>query len=107
VGGQLWHQNSAGVDGTPNEDDNLGHSLGAGDFNGDALWDLAIAVPREDVVAGDRSIQTDAGAVAVLYGSPEGLGFTAMSDQLWTQAVAGVEGDASADDLFGVGLAAR
>ena len=94
------------MEGVPNEGDHFGHSLGAGDFNGDGFWDLVIAVPSEDVSAG-ASVQTDAGAVAVLYGSAAGLGFTVMGDQLWTQSVAGVEGDAFASDFFGLGLAAR
>jgi hypothetical protein len=104
---QLWHQDSPGVDGAPGEDDYFGYRLGAGDFNGDGFWDLAVGVPFEDVVAAGGSVQTDAGAVAVLYGAPAGLGFDVRSDQLWMQSVTGVEGDPLTDDLFGWGLAGR
>ena len=102
---QLWHQDSPDVEGVSNEGDQYGRGLGAGDFNGDGFWDLAIGVPFEDVPAGG-SVQTDAGAVAVIYGSPEGLGFTVVWDQFWTQSVAGIEGDAFTDHRFGLGLAA-
>jgi hypothetical protein len=104
---QLWHQDSAGVQDVPDDGDQFGRSLGAGDFNGDGFWDLAIGVPYEDVFAEGGAMQADGGAVEILYGSAAGLGFDVRVDQLWTQSLAGVEGDVSADDTFGLGLAAR
>lgn len=58
--------------GATNEaNDQFGHALATGDFNGDGRADLAIGVPGEDY-----SNATDAGIVAVFYGSgsPNGLG---------------------------------
>jgi hypothetical protein len=57
-----------GLEGLPDvseDNDQLGYSLGAGDFNGDNFDDLAIGVPGED----------DVGAVLVVYGSPNSLIF--------------------------------
>lgn len=48
--------------------DRFGHSLAAGDFNGDSFVDLAIGVPGEDLAGG-----RDAGEVNVVYGSSAGL----------------------------------
>ncbi|MCI0727775.1 MAG: VCBS repeat-containing protein, partial [Chloroflexi bacterium] len=67
-GDQRWHQGSAGIEGSAEANDLFGHSLAAGDFNGDGYADLAIGVPGEDV--GDS---IDAGAVNVLYGTAAGL----------------------------------
>ena len=74
----LWHQDSPGVLGVAEENDNFGSSLAVGDFNGDNYDDLAIGVPFEDVGA-----ILDAGAINVLYGSADGL--QAASNQVWTQ----------------------
>jgi hypothetical protein len=71
----------------------------SGDFNGDGYEDLAIGVPGEDV--GDS---TDAGAVNVIYGSPDSL--TSTGDQLWSQSTSGIEGVAESYDYFGYSLAA-
>src|SRR5688572_16924224 len=69
----------------------------SGDFNNDGFADLAIGVPGEDV--GD----TDAGAVAVLYGGPSGL--RAAGDQFWHQDSLNIAGDSSPGDRFGAALA--
>ncbi len=57
-----------GLDGlpdTPEDGEEFGIALAAGDFNGDGFDDLAIGVPEEDGV----------GAVLVVYGSPNSLIF--------------------------------
>ena len=83
--------------------DFFGTSLAAGDFNGDGCADLAVGVPGESVEG-----VTDAGAVNVLYGSPEGL--TAAGNQLWHQnSVQGgvaIEGVVEGSDNFGQALVA-
>jgi len=48
--------------------DRFGHSLAAGDFNGDTFADLAIGVPREDLAG-----TTDAGEINIVFGSGAGL----------------------------------
>jgi hypothetical protein len=68
--------------------------LSTGDFDGDGRDDLAVGVPREDVAG-----KADAGAVAVLYGSPSGL--RAERNQLWTQGSSGVPGALEQNDGFG------
>jgi hypothetical protein len=72
----------------------------AGDFDGDGFDDLAIGIPGE-TIGGDAG----AGAVAVLYGSPNRL--KANDDQLWHEDVAGLLGGAEAEvgDGFGTALA--
>ncbi len=69
------------------------------DFNGDGFADLAIGVSGEDV----GSI-VDAGAVEVLYGSPEGL--APVGDQFWTQDSRAMTDAAETGDTFGSALAA-
>jgi hypothetical protein len=107
VGGpedQIWDQNTAGVQGTSETDDQFGNALTVGDFNGDGNDDLAIGVHHEDL-GGIR----DAGAVNVLYGSATGLQATGAGgpdDQLWHQDSAGVVGTAESGDGFGDTLAA-
>lgn len=47
--GSNWRQNKSGVKGDVEEDDELGASVVAGDFDGDQVADLAIGVPNEGV----------------------------------------------------------
>jgi hypothetical protein len=65
---QIWHQDTAGIEGGSEAFDHFGQSLAAGDFNGDGKDDLAIGVSREDL----GNIR-DAGAVNIIYGSDNGL----------------------------------
>ncbi|WP_228016392.1 FG-GAP-like repeat-containing protein [Leptolyngbya ectocarpi] len=95
---QIWHQNSEGIKGTAEANDQFGSVLATGDFNGDGKDDLAIGVPNEDL----GSIR-DAGWVNVLYGSPKGL--IENRDQVWHQNSRGIKGGAEKDDLFGAALA--
>ncbi len=60
VGTQYIDQGSAGIAGAPTAQDNFGHALAAGFFNGDCYADLAIGTPGED-------------DVTILYGSSGGL----------------------------------
>ena len=94
----LWHQDSAGVLGVAEEDDNFGYSVAVGDFNGDNFDDLAIGVPFEDVGA-----IADAGAVNVLYGTAGGL--QSAFNQIWVQGDLLGSSDEETD-LFGWSLAA-
>ncbi len=97
-GTQLWSQDTAGVTGTAEREDQFGAALAAADFNGDGKADLAIGIPFKTV--GGR---LNAGAVLVLYGKAEGL--HEDFDQLWTLDVAGIIGAPNDGDLFGSALA--
>lgn len=98
AGDQLWHQDSAYVEGTAELSDHFGKSLAAGDFDGDGYDDLAVGVPDEDV-----SGFADAGAVNVLYGTASGL--SASGDQMWHQDSSGGQDSLEGDDKFGASLA--
>lgn len=98
VGSQLWHQNAPGVADRAEIFDEFGFDLGAGDFNGDLLMDLAIGVPSEGVVTADE------GAAHVLFGTPSGLSSTGA--QFWTQDSRGVQDAAERGDMFGAALLA-
>jgi hypothetical protein len=90
-------------------DDHFGASLAAGNFGGSAHTDLAIGIPGEDVGA-----LSNAGAVAVVYGSSNGLTIplgpgspgpqSATTPQYFTQNTSFVEGVAEANDAFGFSL---
>jgi len=94
AGNELWSQDR--LKGSPSERwDLLGFSLVAGRFDLGSPADLAIGVPSEDVV-----ITTDAGAINVAYGSPEGL--QADGSQYWTQG--DLAGSTERGDRFGYGM---
>jgi len=95
---QIWHQDSAGVNGVAGTGDSFGAAVVCGNFDVDLYDDLAIGVPGEDVGS-----LVDAGAVNILYGSASGL--TSAGNQIWHQNVAGIEDDAEAGDRFGAALA--
>src|SRR5215204_7001059 len=95
AGSQLWSQDSPGIAGAAEANDDFGLTLAAGNFNGDGAADLAIGAPGENSFAG---------VVHVLYGS--GTGLTAAGSQLWSQDSPGIGGAAEPDDIFGQALAA-
>jgi FG-GAP repeat protein len=99
TGNQVWTQDSVGIVDVREPWDRFGYSLAAGDFNANGFDDLAIGIFGEDI--GDS---TDAGAVAVLYGTTGGLG--AASNAFWSQDSPGIAGSASEGDIFGVSLVA-
>jgi hypothetical protein len=114
VGSQYWFQDTTGIQGAAEAGDEFGRSLAAGDFNCDGYDDLAIGVPYEDVTFdcdGNGSASTnectDAGAVAVIYGSPLGLHASLGDpDQLFAQDTTGVPSHPEVGDRFGWALAA-
>jgi hypothetical protein len=70
---------ASSVAGSSRSSDNLGAAVAAGDFDGDGFDDLAIGVPRKDVLG-----SVDQGQVVVLYGSP--LGLDTVRAQSWQLA---------------------
>ena len=66
-------------------------SVAHGDFNGDGYDDLAIGVPNEEVNG-----FAEAGAVNVIYGSPNEL--DPIGNQLWTQDSPSIFEEAEAGD---------
>lgn len=84
--------------GTPQPGDTFGWVVDVGDFNGDGHDDLAVGVPGEDVRG-----HANAGAVNVLYGSPDGI--TDVDNQSFSQA-GRVKSAPEAGDLFGFSVAA-
>jgi hypothetical protein len=99
TGNQFWSQNSADVLDNPEQGDRFGSVVTTGNFDGDGFADLAVGIPFEDVSRVD-----DAGAVAILYGSPDGL--SAAGNQLWSQNSPGILDEAEELDAFGLALAA-
>jgi hypothetical protein len=98
TGNELWEQNSPGIFGDAQEDDQFGYALAAGDFDGDGRTDLAISAPGESF----GGYQT--GVVHVLYGTEDGL--SADDSQFFSQNNSEIFGDADQFDQFGQSLAA-
>jgi hypothetical protein len=98
VGNQFWNQDTDGMLDQVEENDLFGRNVVPGDFNADGFADLIMAVPSEGV--GDTEIP-DAGACAVVYGSPFGLDVNAgPGNQLWTQDSPGIKDMSEANDHF-------
>lgn len=86
AGSQLWTQNSTGILDSSEPNDGFGTALAAGDFNRDGYADLAVGVPREDIMF-NGTLRTDAGTVHLIYGSAQGL--TEAGDRFCCPPVAG------------------
>ncbi|MEU6122551.1 esterase [Streptomyces sp. NPDC047123] len=92
-GAARFSQSTAGVSGAAEAGDSFGKAVATGDLDGDGYDDAIIGIPGEDL--GDI---TDAGGVAILWGSKNGLK-GAASDWLQTQ-------EPTKGEQFGTGLAA-
>jgi len=97
---QLWSQDSPEVLDTAELGDQFGFSVAAGDFNNDAIDDVAIGAPVEDVRQQLANVR-DAGSLSVLHGTTGGLQATAPDDQLWSQGAGGVQDRPEIGDNLG------
>lgn len=90
--GEVVTQAGDGVPDDPEEGDGFGHSVAAGDFNGDGFADLAIGATGESIEG-----NSSPGSVTVLFGGTEGLGrgYLITGEQENGQAVAA--GDINGD----------
>ncbi|WP_329254074.1 FG-GAP-like repeat-containing protein [Streptomyces sp. NBC_01478] len=87
-------QDTAGVPGASEKEDEFGGALAVADLNRDGLADIVVGAPSEGVAG-----KTRAGAVTVIPGRRTGaLGTGAYS---FTQDTAGVPGASEIDDFFG------
>ncbi|MEV5429160.1 FG-GAP and VCBS repeat-containing protein [Streptomyces sp. NPDC052701] len=66
---QVFSQNTAGVPGSAETDDEFGSALTVADLDRDGYADLVVGVGREDTADGG----TDSGLVEVVWGGPKGL----------------------------------
>jgi hypothetical protein len=97
-GSQFLTQDSPGVPGVVERDDEFGFAVAAGDVDSDGFSDLAVGAPGEDYGTADRG-----GAVNLLPGSAGGL--SGSGSQLLTQNSPGVPGVAELGDNFGSAVA--
>jgi hypothetical protein len=80
--------------------DQFGYAVTAGNFGKTGQSDIAVGIPGEARASG----VTESGAVAVLYGTPNGV--SASGNQLWDQNSPSIMGMAESGDAFGSSLAA-
>ena len=98
---QNFSQDSTDMNDECEPEDRFGNDMASGDFNGDGFADLAVGIKWEDV-GGEQ----DAGAVAIIYGSSQGLSATTIPDQFLTLNDLDVSTVSQTDDLFAANLAA-
>lgn len=96
---QEWNQNTRAVKDVAEQEDELGVGLTTGEFGNGTQWDLAAGAAFESLGSA-----TFAGAVNVLYGSPEVL--SDAGNQFWTQDSGTVADQVESNDSFGFSLGA-
>jgi hypothetical protein len=98
----ILHQDTFGMDGSPELGDEFGFALAVGDFDGDGFDDLAVGVPGE----GFDPPGTFSGAVHVVQGAACGLPCAAVVPRNLLFIESFVGGDPENGDRFGSVLAA-
>ncbi|GGV57402.1 hypothetical protein GCM10010294_04060 [Streptomyces griseoloalbus] len=97
---QVFSQNTAGVPGSAETDDEFGSALATADLDRDGYADLVVGVGREDTADGGA----DAGMVEVLWGGPRGLsGGAALASGRNTYDGLGAAGHLTVGDVDGDG----
>lgn len=96
---QSFSQSTPGIGGRPDDGDQFGFSVTAGNFGNGSATDLAIGAPGESI--GDIAA---AGQVHILYGS--GSGLRTANSNVVHQDTGGIKGSAEPGDHFGNVLAA-
>jgi hypothetical protein len=96
-GFQVWTQDTRGVLDVAEEGDFFGYTLRPGDFDGNAVPDLAISAAFEGI--GPDVSKSAAGSINVLY-SVAGSGLTTLGDQVWNQDSPGIADVAENGDYF-------
>ncbi|WP_311315081.1 FG-GAP and VCBS repeat-containing protein [Streptomyces naphthomycinicus] len=92
--GRVYHQNTAGIPGENEKEDEFGAAMSIADINGDHRADLAVGIPSEDF-----GRTSSAGDVLVLRGSASGL--TTTGAARYSQNTSGIPGSAENNDAFG------
>lgn len=95
---QLLTQNSPGIPGASQENDNFGQVLSTGDFNGDGFEDVAVSASSESI---ESKNQIFVGAINIIHGSSTGL--SSAGAQIWTLEDLGYTSKSS--DNFGLASA--
>jgi hypothetical protein len=84
------------MDDAEEANDEFGSAVGAGDLNGDAIADLSVGAPGEDI-----GTEGEAGAVSVVYGDTGGLDPAGVLPDLFLHQDSGTNDDAESGDRFG------
>ncbi|GGY41029.1 FG-GAP-like repeat-containing protein [Streptomyces djakartensis] len=92
--GRVYHQDSPGIPGADEKEDEFGAAMSMGDINGDHRADLAVGVPHETL---GRAVS--GGDVLVLRGGSNGL--TTTGAARYSQDTTGIPGSAESADVFG------
>lgn len=95
----FFEENTPDIPDTAGVGDEFGHSLAAGDFDGDGFDDLAIGVPLESVAG-----YTDSGRVFVLHGTRSGIAVPGA--RTYDTESPGVAFIAHSSQYFGAAIAA-
>ncbi|MFD8521122.1 FG-GAP-like repeat-containing protein [Streptomyces capillispiralis] len=97
---QVVSQNTAGVPGSAETDDEFGSALATADLDRDGYDDLVVGAAREDTADGGA----DAGLVAVVWGGPGGLsGGAALASGRGAHDALGAAGHLTVGDVDGDG----
>lgn len=91
-------QNTAGIPGASETNDNFGYAIALNDINGDGKADLAVGAPYESIGAEEAT-----GSITVIPRSTAGL--AATSAYTYNQGSTGIPGAAEDGDCFGQALA--
>jgi len=92
AGNRQFHQDTPGIIGGSEPDDQFGSSLAAGDFNDDGFDEIVIGVPREDIGS-----VSNAGAIQILLGTADGV---AEAGNVFLDRNASGMGGVAEDDFF-------